>query len=96
MAKGPSRRFVMKYLAVAGFLALLGFTGCGDTHTSYDYHFMLTGAGACDTGDQTFTSLEAMCTALQSASGNDNDCDLSGRMTFFVDHKCPGTFTESP
>jgi hypothetical protein len=92
MAEGPSRRFVMKYLAIAGFLTLLGFTGCGDTHKSYNYEFTMTGADACDTGDQTFITLDAMCTALQNDTVNHN-CALPARMTFFTAN-CPDTFTE--
>jgi hypothetical protein len=85
----------MKSLAAASLLFLLGSAACGDKHSSYQYHFTLTGSAACDTGEQTFTSLAAMCTALESASRN-NSCDLSGRQAFFVSENCSGTFQETP
>ena len=85
----------MKSLAAGGLLLLLGFAACGDTHQSYEYHFTLTGSAACDTGTQTFTSLGAMCLALESAAGN-NNCALTERQAFFVTQKFPGTFQETP
>ena len=76
-------------------MLLLGFTACGDTHQSYQYHFTLTGTAACDTGTQTFTSLGEMCLALESAAGN-NSCALTARQAFFISQKCPGIFQETP
>jgi hypothetical protein len=85
----------MKSFAAAGLLCLLGITACGSKHASYHYHFTLTGAAACDTGEQTFTSLDAMCTGLESA-GLNNSCALSARQGFFVSENCSGTFVETP
>jgi hypothetical protein len=85
----------MKSLAAGGLLFLLGFAACGDKHTSYEYHFTLTGSAACETGQQTFSSLEAMCLGLESASRN-NSCDLADRQAFFVSENCSGAFQETP
>jgi hypothetical protein len=85
----------MKSLAPVGLLFLLGFNGCGDKHPSYQYHFTLVGSVACDTGEQTFNTLEAMCLGLESA-GRNSSCDLSGRQAFFVSENCSGTFQETP
>ena len=85
----------MKSFAVGSLLFLLGFTACADKHPTYQYHFTLVGSVACDTGEQTFTSLEAMCLGLESASLN-HSCDLSGRQAFFVSENCGGTFQETP
>jgi hypothetical protein len=90
-----SYNWSMRPLAAASLLFLLGFTACGGQQTAYHYHFTLAGAAACDTGEQTFSSLEAMCAGLESASRN-NSCDLSGREDFFVSENCSGTFQESP
>lgn len=81
-----------RFWGVAGWLGLMVAAGCGgDGKTSYDYTFSETG---CATGDMTFTSLAAMCTALQSDSVN-NSCALAARMTFFTQH-CTGAFVEAP
>ena len=77
---------------VAGAMALFLAAGCGGNgKTSYEYTFSDTG---CATGDMTFTSLQQMCTALQSDSVN-GGCALTARMSFFASH-CSGAFIEAP
>jgi hypothetical protein len=85
----------MKLLATAGLLFLLGFAACGDKQSNYQYHFTLTGTDACDTGEQTFSSLAAMCAGLESAALN-HSCALGARQDFFASQKCSGTFQETP
>ena len=63
-----------------------GATGTG----SYHYEFTFNG---CDTGKHTFSSLEAMCAGLESASLN-GGCALAARQQFFGD-ECTGTFQET-
>jgi len=85
----------MRSLAARSLLLLLGLTACGGKDVSYHYHFTLVGSAACDTGEQTFTSLEAMCLGLESA-GRNNSCDLADRQAFFLSEHCSGTFQETP
>lgn len=85
----------MKSLAAAVLLVVLGFTACGGKQASYHYRFTLVGSAACDTGEQTFTSLEAMCVGLESASLN-RSCAPSDRQAFFASENCIGTFQETP
>jgi hypothetical protein len=79
------------FLGLAGLGCLVLPASCGSSHTDYSYTFNDT---ACSTGDMMFTSLQAMCTALQSDSVN-SSCALAARTTFFMQH-CTGTFTEAP
>ncbi|HEY4187038.1 MAG TPA: hypothetical protein VGP07_18325 [Polyangia bacterium] len=82
----------MKLLISAGFLVLFGAASCSGGKTEYKYSFS---AGTdCTTGNQVFTTLSAMCTALQSDADN-NGCSLAARQAFFADN-CPGTFAETP
>lgn len=80
------------FWGLAGLLGLCLAAACGGNgKTSYEYTFSETG---CMTGDMTFTSLQEMCTALQSDSVN-NSCALVSRMSFFASH-CTGAFVEAP
>jgi len=80
------------FLGVVGLLGLCAAAACGGGgKTSYEYTFA---EGTCATGDMTFTSLQAMCTALQSDSVN-SGCALAARMSFFASH-CSGAFVEAP
>jgi hypothetical protein len=83
----------MKSFLCACFVTLLVVAGCGSSgKVSYNYQFTNNG---CDTGEQVFTSLAAMCTALQSDAVN-GSCALAARQAFFMTEKCPGTFLQSP
>lgn len=85
----------MRPLVSASLLVLLGSTACGGKQASYHYRFTLVGTAACDTGEQTFKSLDAMCIGLESASLN-SGCALSSRQAFFVSESCTGAFQETP
>jgi hypothetical protein len=87
----------MKFLALAALFLLSASIGCGKTTETYEYGFTVNGvdggAPGCDTGEQTFPSLVAMCAGLQSDSLN-NNCALSARQDFFGKN-CTGTFQET-
>jgi len=81
-------------MGLAGLVGLLAAASCGSSgKVNYMYSFSET--GVCDTGEMTFTSLQAMCTALQSDSVNMN-CQLAKRMEWFTQEHCSGNFTEVP
>ncbi len=83
----------MKSFLCACFVTLLVAAGCGSSgKVSYNYQFTSNG---CDTGKHVFTSLAAMCTALQSDATN-SSCALTNRQDFFASENCPGTFLETP
>jgi len=81
-------------MGLAGLVGLLAAASCGSSG-KVEYMYSFSEAGVCATGVMTFTSLQAMCTALQSDSVNMN-CQLAARMDFFTQNHCTGTFTEAP
>ncbi|MBI1860444.1 MAG: hypothetical protein HYR96_05965 [Deltaproteobacteria bacterium] len=54
----------------------------------YEYEY-----NACNTGEHTFSSLDELCSALQSDSVN-NDCALSLRKEGFKAWSCSGSFNQ--
>ena len=79
----------------AGAGGVTGAGGAGQGSTSYNYEFSeFSGANVCDTGQQNFTTLAAMCAGLESDSLN-HACALAAREAFFGLH-CVGTFQEAP
>jgi hypothetical protein len=67
----------------------------GGAVQSHEREARLFSLCSCDTGEQTFTSLEAMCVGLESASLN-SGCALNSRQAFFVSESCAGAFQETP
>jgi len=80
-------------MGLAGLMGLLVTASCGSSG-KVDYNYSFSETGVCATGELTFTSLQAMCTALQTDSVN-MGCALAARKDFFTQH-CTGTFTEVP
>ncbi|HEY4185670.1 MAG TPA: hypothetical protein VGP07_11410 [Polyangia bacterium] len=81
--------------SAGGAGGVTGAGGAGQGSTSYNYEFSeLSGANVCDTGQQNFTTLAAMCAGLESDSLN-HACALAAREAFFGLH-CTGTFQEAP
>jgi hypothetical protein len=66
---------------------VLGISACGSTESkdeSYKYRFR---EGSCDTGQQSFSSKQAYCSALKNDSLN-NGCAAATRAKTYESEKC--------
>jgi hypothetical protein len=87
------------FISTPALILALALVGCGSDQESSDssktesFSYELTLNG-CETGRQTFTSRDAMCSALRDDARNRN-CARSLREDFFK-RNCPGQTWETP